>query len=106
MIHFGVDRLGPLWTRSFIENAPLSGKLMRCQSDHGNYACSHGGVDMSSSGWTSSHTRVPVARHMWLRVVLFGIKWSCHLRTSALWVTCSVLETAKHGYQGPGQMLS
>jgi hypothetical protein len=41
---------------------PLSGELIQCQSDHDDYACSHGAVPMSDSDETDFSTIVPVAR--------------------------------------------
>jgi hypothetical protein len=41
------------------------GELIRCQSDHGNHACSRGGVDMSRGDGMDSCTRVPIHRHAW-----------------------------------------
>jgi hypothetical protein len=35
---------------------PVSGELIRCQSDHEDYACSHGGVAMSSGNGTDTST--------------------------------------------------
>jgi hypothetical protein len=36
------------------------GELIRCQSEHGNYVCSHGGVAVLGSDGTDSITQVPV----------------------------------------------
>jgi hypothetical protein len=69
VIYFGVERLGPWWTGSFIENLPLSGEPIRCQSDHGGYACPQGGDAMSNGDGTDSSTRVPVVRREWALVV-------------------------------------
>jgi hypothetical protein len=48
---------------------PLSGELIRCQSGHGDYACSCGEVSMSSDDGIDSSTRVPTARGTWAPVV-------------------------------------
>jgi hypothetical protein len=41
---------------------PLSGELIRCQSEHGDYACSRDGVAVSGGNGMNSNTRVLVAR--------------------------------------------
>jgi hypothetical protein len=51
-VPFGLD----LWWKI----PPLSGELIRCQSNHDVYACSRGGVAMSGGD-----SRVPVARPTW-----------------------------------------
>jgi hypothetical protein len=45
------------------------GELIRCQSDHGDYACSCGGVAMSDSDGTNFSTRVSVVRRAWAPAV-------------------------------------
>jgi hypothetical protein len=49
-----VDRI------SYGEARLYQGVIIRCQSDHGDYACSRGGVDMPDGDGTDSSTRVPV----------------------------------------------
>jgi hypothetical protein len=45
------------------------GKFIRCQSDHGNYACLHGGVVMLGNDGTGSSTQVPICK---ARVSAYG----------------------------------
>jgi hypothetical protein len=61
VIHFSVDRPGPLGTRSFVEN-PLSDELIRCKSNQDVYTCSYGGVAMSDGDEMDITSRVPVAK--------------------------------------------
>jgi hypothetical protein len=49
---------------------PLSGELIRCQSNHDIYACSHGGVAMSGGDGIDINSRVPIARHTWESMVV------------------------------------
>jgi hypothetical protein len=49
---------------------PLSGELIRCQSDHGDYACSHGGVAMSCGDGMDSSSQVSTTRCTWVPVVM------------------------------------
>jgi hypothetical protein len=49
-------------------------ELIRCQSDHDDYACSPGEVAMSGDDGTNLSTRVPVAKCAWVPEVL-----SCHV---------------------------
>jgi hypothetical protein len=49
---------------------PLSGEPIRCQSGHGDYACSQGGVVMSGGDETDLSTQVNVARRTWVLVVM------------------------------------
>jgi hypothetical protein len=51
------------------------GELIRCQSDHGNHACSRGGVDMSRGDGMG---------HLWSGLVLSSIKWLSYLWIPAL----------------------
>jgi hypothetical protein len=57
------------------ENPSLSGELIRYQSDHNDYMCSHGVVSMLGDDGMGPSTRVLVARHAWVFVVT-----SCHAR--------------------------
>jgi hypothetical protein len=58
------------------------GELIRCQSDHNDYACSHGVVAMSG-GDRSAYS--PGARgRLWSGLVLSSIKWLCYLMVQAL----------------------
>jgi hypothetical protein len=74
-ICLGVDRSG-LWLDliSYEEARFYQDELIQCQSDHGNYACSHGGVAMSDSDGMDSSTQVPVVRCAWAPMVT-----SCHV---------------------------
>jgi hypothetical protein len=45
-----------------LRTPPLLSELIRCQSQHGDYACSHDGVAMSGGDGMNSNTRVPIAR--------------------------------------------
>jgi hypothetical protein len=38
------------------------GELIRCQSDHVDYACFHGGVAMSGGNGMDPNTRVPICQ--------------------------------------------
>jgi hypothetical protein len=49
----------------------ILGELIRCQSDHSDYACSHGGVAMLGGDGTDPSTRLLVARHAWVHVDTF-----------------------------------
>jgi hypothetical protein len=49
---------------------PLSGELIRCQSDHGDYACYYGEVVMSGGDGTYSTTRVPTVRRASVSMVM------------------------------------
>jgi hypothetical protein len=53
-------------------SAPIGGGggLIRCQSDHDDYACSCGRVAMSGGDGTDSSTRVLVVRCEWLYPML------------------------------------
>jgi hypothetical protein len=42
------------------------GKLIRCQSDHGDYAYSRGRVAISGGDVMYSSTRVPIVRRAWV----------------------------------------
>jgi hypothetical protein len=46
------------------------GEIIRCQSDHGDYACSHRGVVMSDSDGMDSGTQMFVAKRTWAPVVM------------------------------------
>jgi hypothetical protein len=48
----------------------LPSELIRCQSYHSDYVCSHGGDAMSGGDGTDSSTRVSAARHAWTHVVM------------------------------------
>jgi hypothetical protein len=48
---------------------PLLDELIRCQSDHDDYVCSHGGVAMSAGDGMNSNTQVPIAKRTWEPVV-------------------------------------
>jgi hypothetical protein len=58
----------------YIEPRLYQGELIRCQSVHGDYTCSCGGVAISSGDGTDSSTQVPIVRRLWLHLVLPGIK--------------------------------
>jgi hypothetical protein len=63
----------------------LPGELIRCQSEHGDYAFPFGGVAMPSGRIVVLECLLPDAGgHLWLRLVLPGIKWPHHSRTPAL----------------------
>jgi hypothetical protein len=47
------------------------GELIRCQSYHGNYACSCGGVAMSDGNGMDSSIEVLSIRCMWTPVAMF-----------------------------------
>jgi hypothetical protein len=64
------DSPNPLLRTRFFQ-----GVLIQCQSYHGDYVCSFGGVAMSGSDGMSSSTQVPAARHMWVPMVM-----SCRVR--------------------------
>jgi hypothetical protein len=57
------------------ETHPYRGEIIRCQSDHDDYACSRGEVAMSGGDEMGPCTRVPIAKHVWVPVVT-----SCHAR--------------------------
>jgi hypothetical protein len=59
---------------SYGEPCLYQGEFIRCQSDHGNYACSHGRVAMSVSDGTGSSTRVLIYQ---VRVGACGYVLSC-----------------------------
>jgi hypothetical protein len=40
---------------------PLSGELIRCQSDHSDYACPRGGVAMSSGDGNIRTHKTPIS---------------------------------------------
>jgi hypothetical protein len=64
------------------------GKLIRCQSDHDDYAYSRGEVVMSSGDGMGSTTPVPVSWHAWAPKVTsyhVCIKWPRSPRDPALW---------------------
>jgi hypothetical protein len=46
------------------------GELIRCQSDHDDYACFCGGVVMSDSDGMDSNTQMFVAKRTWAPVVM------------------------------------
>jgi hypothetical protein len=85
----------------FMENLPISGELIRFQSDYGDYASSCGGVAMSNGDSMNSSTQVYVVRYTWAPVVM-----SCLHKMASLpkdldsWVTCLVLVTPWRGYRG------
>jgi hypothetical protein len=54
---------------------PLSSELIRCQSNHDVYVCSHGGVSMSSGDRMDISSQVPVARRTWEPVVMYCLVW-------------------------------
>jgi hypothetical protein len=49
----------------------LSSEIIRCQSDHGEYACSRGGVAVSGGDGMDYNTQVPVAKRVRVTVVMF-----------------------------------
>jgi hypothetical protein len=49
---------------SYEEVRIYQGELIRCQSDHDDYAWSHVGIAMSDSDEMNSSTRVPVVRRV------------------------------------------
>jgi hypothetical protein len=59
---------------SYGEVRLYQGELIRCQSDHGDYACSRGGVAMSDGDETNSSIRVSVVSYVWAPVIT-----SCHV---------------------------
>jgi hypothetical protein len=54
---------------------PLSDELIRCQSDHDDYACPRGGVAMSGGDGTDFSNRVTAASHAWAPVVASCLVW-------------------------------
>jgi hypothetical protein len=53
------------------------GKVIQCQSYHGDYACSYGGVAMSGGDGVDSNTQVPIVMCAWVLVacpIVPGIK--------------------------------
>jgi hypothetical protein len=62
----GVDRPVTCKTESYMEKPTFTkGMLIRCQSSHGDYACTLGRVAMSGGDGMDSCTRVPATRHAW-----------------------------------------
>jgi hypothetical protein len=54
----------------FGEARLYQGVLIRCQSYHGNYACSFCGAAMSGDDGTDSSTEVPTVRCAWVPAAL------------------------------------
>jgi hypothetical protein len=54
---------------------PILGELIRCQSDQGDFACSHGGVALLGGDGTDFSTRVPAAWRVWAPVVMSCLVW-------------------------------
>jgi hypothetical protein len=52
------------------EICPYLGELIGCQSDYDDYAYSYSEVAMSGGDGMGPSTRVPVARHAWVPVVM------------------------------------
>jgi hypothetical protein len=62
--------------RSLYEGTrPYQGELIRCQSNHGDYACSRGEADVLGGNGMSLITRVTVARSSWVTDVTSGPIW-------------------------------
>jgi hypothetical protein len=65
-----------LTARSLMDRIPYGeahfyqGELIRCQSYHGNYACSCSEVAMSGGDETDSSTQVSVVRSVWAPVAM------------------------------------
>jgi hypothetical protein len=63
----------------------VPGELIRCLSEHGDFAFPFGGVAMPSGQILVLECLLPGAcGHLWLCLVLPSIKWHCHSRTPAL----------------------
>jgi hypothetical protein len=62
--------LNDLW-----RTPPSSGELIRCESNHDIYACSHGGVAMSRGNGTEISSLVAVVRRAWEHVVVSCLVW-------------------------------
>jgi hypothetical protein len=50
-------------------------ELIRCQSDHDDYAYSRGVVAMLGSNGSDSLTQVPIVKHAWVPVVTSSLAW-------------------------------
>jgi hypothetical protein len=48
---------------------PVSDELIRCQSDHTDYACSHCGVAILGGDGMDFSTRVSAAKHTWVPMI-------------------------------------
>jgi hypothetical protein len=55
--------------------SPSSGELIRYQSNHDIYVCSHGGVDMSGGDKMDISSRVRVVRRVWEPMVASCLVW-------------------------------
>jgi hypothetical protein len=87
----------------------LSGELIQCQSDRGDYVCSRGRIAMTDGDGTDSSTRVSATRHAWGAcgyVLSFLTLNSLATEDLSSWVTCPILVTAECGYRGPRRVLS
>jgi hypothetical protein len=85
----------PIWVPGgpdfLLRPTPLSGELIRYQSDYDDYVCLHDEVSMLDGDGTDSSTQVPVAKRVWVHVGTCGYVLSCLLlndlatRGSRLW---------------------
>jgi hypothetical protein len=72
------------------EAHPFQGEFIRCQSDHGDYACSRGGVAKSGGDGTDCSTQMPICQ--------------AHVDAYGYVLSCQTLNAAAFQYRAPGAL--
>jgi hypothetical protein len=87
---------------SYGEARPFQDELIRCQSDHDDYACPHGRVAMSGGDGTLECPSSNVSGLLWLRPVVPGIKLHRFPRTRPHWRSAGTGEPLGVAAEGRG----